>query len=125
MHEKFSTLRWRLLKHRKEVIDLRETKFKEFVAKLSEVLGDKVTIILIGSRARKTAKAYSDFDLLIVYKDLKEEEIYKRVSRVKSMDLPIDILAMHLNDFNPEKNKLLREMLRSMKILYDGLALFS
>ena len=105
MQGESSILRWKLLKHRKEVIDSRETKFKAFIAKLSEALGDKVTIILIGSRARKTAKAYSDFDLLIVYKDLKEEEIYEKVSRIKSMDLPGDILVIHLDDFNPEKNK--------------------
>ena len=72
MQEEYLALRWKLLKHRKNVIESRTKKFEKFVANLAEAFGDKATIILIGSRARRTAKTYSDFDLLIIYKDLKK-----------------------------------------------------
>lgn len=90
---------------------------------MAEAFGDKATIILIGSRARRTAKTYSDFDLLIIYKDLKEEEVYAVVRNFKSMDLPIDFLPIRIEDFNPN-DKLLKEMLKEMRILHDGIKLF-
>jgi len=50
-------------------------------------------LILIGSRAKNIAKTYSDFDLLIVYRDLKEE-IYNTVRRLKSINLPVDLFLI-------------------------------
>ncbi|MCD6515742.1 MAG: nucleotidyltransferase domain-containing protein [Candidatus Asgardarchaeum sp.] len=123
MQEEYLALRWKLLKHRKNVIESRTKKFEKFVANLAEAFGDKATIILIGSRARRTAKTYSDFDLLIIYKDLKEEEVYAVVRNFKSMDLPIDFLPIRIEDFNPN-DKLLKEMLKEMRILHDGIKLF-
>jgi len=122
MQKEFLALRRKLLKHRATVIESRTKKFDDFIAKLSEALGDKVTIILIGSRARGTAKPYSDFDLLIVYKGLKEDDIYATVRTCKSMDLPVDIILMRVDDFN-SNNKVLKEMLKGMRILHDGLKL--
>jgi len=123
MQEEYLALRWKLLKHRKNVIESRTKKFEKFVANLAEAFGDKATIILIGSRARRTAKTYSDFDLLIIYKDLKEEEVYAVVRNFKSMNLPIYFLPIRIEDFNPN-DKLLKEMLKEMRILHDGIKLF-
>ena len=39
------------------------------------------------------------------------------------MDLPIDFLPIRIEDFNPN-DKLLKEMLKEMRILHDGIKLF-
>jgi len=124
MQREYLALRRKLLKHRKTVIELRSKKFEEFIKELAKILGDKATIILIGSHAKRTARTYSDFDLLIIYRDLKEEEIYDTVRQLKSSDLPIDILPVNVKDFNPN-DKILAEMLKERKILHDGIHLFS
>lgn len=124
MQREYLALRQKLLKHRKTVIELRSEKFEEFIKELAKVFGDKATIILIGSHAKKIARTYSDFDLLIVYRDLREEDIYDRVRQLKSSDLPIDVLPVNVRDFNPN-DKILAEMLKERKILHDGIHLFS
>lgn len=80
-------------------------------------------MILIGSRAKNIAKTYSDFDLLIVYRDLKEE-IYNTVRRLKSIDLPVDLLLINVENFDPN-DKLLREILKQKIIIHDRIKIFS
>ncbi|MHA1722399.1 MAG: nucleotidyltransferase domain-containing protein [Candidatus Baldrarchaeia archaeon] len=40
---------------------------------LAKIFGDNATIVFIGSRAKNTVKTYSDFDLIIIYRDLSEK----------------------------------------------------
>ncbi|MHA1859933.1 MAG: nucleotidyltransferase domain-containing protein [Candidatus Asgardarchaeia archaeon] len=123
MREGYLALRWKLLKHRENIIRFRPKKFEEFTKKLIKFFGDKATIILIGSRAKNTAKTYSDYDLLIVYRNVNEEEIYDAVRKFKDPDLPIDLIPINVKDFNLN-DKMMGEILKDKKILHDGIGIF-
>jgi len=124
MRREYLVLRKKLLEHRKNVIELREKKFKRFIINLAKIFGDRATIVLIGSRTNNTAKTYSDFDLIIIYRNLSEREVCDTVRKLKDLDLPIDFTPINVKNFSLD-NKVFKEMLREKKILHDGIGLFS
>jgi predicted nucleotidyltransferase len=82
------------------------------VAEVTEIIkqkADPVRIVLFGSRARGDNTASSDYDILIVIKNVKNEreitkEIYKEMY-TRGVDLDIELIAVDENRWNNDKER--------------------
>ncbi len=106
-----------------KIISERESKFESFIKRAIHELDRNVSLILIGSRASGTAHSYSDYDIIVVYQNWSEEELLKLLYSIKDKDLPIDFIMIPLEKFDLN-DKLMQQMMKSYKILFDGLELF-
>lgn len=101
---------------------------KDYIATVIDrikVKKDLAKIILFGSQARGNAKVDSDFDFLIVFKEIENKrkqtiEILKQLS-----DLPIakDIVVCTLQDLEINKNKnwtIISNALKEGLLLYES-----
>lgn len=102
----------------KEVID--------FLGKCLKNEGLNISkIILFGSHASGTATEESDIDIVIVSKDFKGKDIFKRaeltkeaeIMTIKKFMIPVDIITLTPEELK-SKTSLISEYAKSGKVLY-------
>ncbi|MGQ4891259.1 MAG: nucleotidyltransferase domain-containing protein [Candidatus Njordarchaeia archaeon] len=107
--------------------DLVYAESREFLRGLIEVIREryqgKVSIILFGSRARGTSSDRGDFDIMVVLEKMRDPvneavEIRKRIPLRGRF--PLDLVFVEVKDL---KSKLIKQMLKDKKVLFDGLNL--
>ncbi len=120
MPASFQDLRRKFLKKRLEVIKQANNLFEKFVKKLSSALSNHASIILFGSRARRTSGSASDFDLLIIHDGIPRETLEELIFKYHPRSIPLDILFLETSevDFHSE---IFKKMIRDAKLLHDGL----
>ncbi|MGQ4834567.1 MAG: nucleotidyltransferase domain-containing protein [Candidatus Asgardarchaeia archaeon] len=109
-----------IFKYRREQILKYPEMFNNFVDKLINAYNGQITIILFGSRGRKTNRESSDFDIIIVLQK-KTSEDYKKIYQLKPTGLPADIIILTPDELN---DKVIKQMLVGSTIIYNGLNWF-
>ena len=109
-----------IFKYRREQILKYPEMFNDFVDKLINAYNGQITIILFGSRGRRTNKESSDFDIMIVLQK-KTLEDYKKIYQLKPTGLPADIVIVTPDEL---KDQVIKQMLVGSKIVYNGLNCF-
>ncbi len=78
-------------------------------------------IVLFGSRAKGEETPYSDYDLTVILEDIDDKlKIIMDLRRLKPHGLDLDLIVLDKNDLD---DPLIKAMLRTRKILYNGLNL--
>ncbi len=107
--------------YRRKCILNYEKLFRGFINKLIVEFGEKISIVLFGSRGRGDNKESSDYDLLIVLKE-GEDKDRLQILKLKPLSVPMDIIVVNPSELS---NPVLKKMLKQSKVLYDGLKCFS
>jgi len=111
-------LRKKLLKSREEKVRKGDKLLREYVERIVKEYPES-TVILFGSRARSEALPYSDYDVLVVLKDVENKLlIIEELRKLKPRGLPLDLMVISLRELN---DPLISAMLKGCKILYNGL----
>ncbi len=110
----------RIFAFRRRVISSYKKLFKELVDSIRKLYNDRVTIILFGSRASKTNRESSDFDIFVVLEKISKEDL-KLIYSAKPDFLPTDIILITPADL---KNPVIKSMMKTSEIIFDGLNLF-
>lgn len=81
-------------------------------------------IILFGSRAKGDYKDESDYDLLVIKKNLKNQRklVHKIYLGFKNIGAPVDILAIDMDNFEKLKDDpylIYREAYQKGKVIYE------
>lgn len=97
-----------------------EVFIRELLKTVRDIYYAKVTIILFGGRARGTSSDSGDFDIMVVLDEVQDplEEAIKIRRKLKVKDYPLDLVVVDKSDI---EKPIIRKMLESHKILYDGL----
>ena len=97
---------------------------KELKDSLKDFLGDRIKLILYGSRARGNYDHESDIDIAVIVKDLTRELKNQILDRVVDVELkyltPLSTLVLSEDDFASLKN---RERRIAMDIETEGIPL--
>ncbi|MDO8955476.1 MAG: nucleotidyltransferase domain-containing protein [Deltaproteobacteria bacterium] len=97
---------------------------KELKDSLKDFLGDRIKLILYGSRARGNYDHESDIDIAVIVKDLTRELKNQILDRVADVELkyltPLSTLVLSEDDFASLKN---RERRIAMDIETEGIPL--
>ncbi len=98
-----------------------ERVFGEFVRRLVQRFGGRVTIVLFGSRAAGRHGPSSDFDVLVVLDGL--GDYFETAAEVRAMGrgAPMDLVLLDRADFAVDG--VVRDMLRRHVCVYDGLGI--
>ncbi|MGC9105023.1 MAG: nucleotidyltransferase domain-containing protein [Thermoprotei archaeon] len=95
--------------------------FEEFVERVVQRYGGKVTVVLFGSRARGDHWPSSDYDVAVILPSVDDPvEEAAEIYHLKR-GFPADIVVLTPKDL---ENSVIRQMLKDRKVLYDGLKLF-
>jgi len=114
-------MRQLLLKKLRERLTKLDELFHKYVKALSN-LYPYSTIILFGSRARGECLPYSDYDIMIIIKDINDKiERVVNAYKIKPPELAVDLVLISEKELeDPIIEKMLRE---GCKIIYDGLGI--
>ncbi len=97
--------------------------FNNFVKRVVERYGGRVTIVLFGSRARGDYWPSSDYDVMIFLEDVRDEALEAtEILQLRESPFPMDVLVKKKDDV---ANPLVSEMLKHKRVIYDGLGLFA
>ena len=100
-----------------------EELFKKFIDNIVQLLGNKVTIILFGSRASGENMESSDFDLMIIVEnDADRLSLMEKLYELKPEGVPIDIVVIKKKELEIGT---IKKMLKNRRIIHDGLGIFT
>ena len=120
MQKKYYNLQKKFLRDRQRKLANWSSLFEKFVNDAVSYLGKKVTLILIGSRARGDYESYSDFDLVVFYDSIDEEKLFEVLNKLRPKGVPIELITVHISAFD---DPLIQKMLKGGKVLHNGLNL--
>lgn len=114
-----------VLKKLKERLTKLDRIFNEYVEKIIKFYPHS-TIILFGSRARRNGLPYSDFDIMVIIKDIsnksKINEVIK-MYRIKPPELGVSLLLINEEEL---KDLIIQKMLKNgCEVMYDGLRIIN
>ena len=113
-------LRGRLLRSRREKVSKGDELLREYTRRIAERYPESA-IILFGSRAKGRPLPYSDYDVLVVLKNVNDKlSAIEGLRRLKPRGLPLDLLVISAGELN---DPLISAMLKGSKVLYNGLGL--
>lgn len=100
---------------------------KFFEERLGEDNVNVSRIILFGSQAEGKASAESDVDLVLISKDFKNKNIFKRLQMIKNAEIatikkfmiPMDIIMMTPEEFK-EETSLVSAYAKKGTVIFDG-----
>ncbi|MCF6149354.1 MAG: nucleotidyltransferase domain-containing protein [Candidatus Kuenenia sp.] len=106
-----------------------KNKVKEVIKFLEKSLEESglevMKIVLFGSYARKESTGESDIDIVIVSKDFRKNDIFKRVELIKEAEIktikkfmiPLDIIMMTPEEFE-SKTSIISDYARNGEVVY-------
>jgi uncharacterized protein len=98
---------------------------KFFEEQLREKKVDVTKIILFGSQARRNASAESDVDIVVISKDFRKKDIFKRLTLVKDAEIatikkymiPLDVIMMTPEEF-ASRTSLVYEYAKNGEVIF-------
>ena len=117
-----SGLKRKLLRKAKEKLEKSDETFKKYVESIKEKYPE-TTIVLIGSRAKGNHLPYSDYDLAVIFRKVKDK-IRKtfELRKMKPKGISLDIIVLEEEEL---KDKTILEMIKQGKILHNKLGVFN
>ncbi len=101
-------------------MEKREEKFRAYVEILKKKFPN-TTIVLIGSRAENKALPYSDYDLVVIFKEINNKfSLIEEIRKYKPKGFSLDLIVLSLEDL---KDPVIAKMLKKKVIFHDGLNL--
>jgi len=115
-------LRERFLRSRAKKIKEGEKLLSEYVERISKRYPES-TIVLFGSRARGNHLPYSDYDVAVILREVRNKLlVIEELRKLKPRGLPLDLLVIQVTELS---DPLIVRMFKECKVLYDGLKIRS
>ncbi|RLG76630.1 MAG: nucleotidyltransferase domain-containing protein [Thermoprotei archaeon] len=115
-----SGLRRKFLRKAEEKMKRREEYFKTYIKRLIDSF-PKISIVLIGSRAKGEPLPYSDYDVVIILEEINNKfEFIKEARKYKPKGFNLDLIVLEKDELN---DPLVLQMLKHGILLHDSLGI--
>ncbi len=118
--ELLNGLRSKLLRYLAENLRRSNELLKQFVERII-YKHPKSTVLLIGSRARDDHLPHSDYDVLIIIREVNDKiKLVEELRKLKPLGLNLDLMVITLDEL---EDPITKQMISKCKVLYDGLGI--